>query len=29
MGFYDGMAPGVADASSYQVARDTRKRRSF
>ena len=23
MGFYDGMAPGVADASSYQVARDT------
>ena len=21
MGFYDGMAPGVADASSYQVAR--------
>lgn len=23
MGFYDGMAPGVADASSYQVACDT------
>ena len=23
MGFYDGMAPSVADASSYQVARDT------
>ncbi len=24
MGFYDGMAPGVADAAdSYQVARDT------
>lgn len=23
MGFYDGLAPGVADASSYQVARDT------
>ena len=23
MGFYDGMAPGVADASSYQVARNT------
>lgn len=23
MGFYDGMAPGVAYASSYQVARDT------
>ena len=23
MGFYDGMAPGAADASSYQVARDT------
>lgn len=24
MGYYDGMAPGSADASSYQVARDTR-----